>query len=69
MLREDDVGFTLEVSDSGQGFDVERAKWGSGLGLISAEERIKLLQGNLLVASRPEGGTVLLARIPRVKQS
>ena len=69
VLAEDEVCFTLEVSDSGQGFDVERAKWGSGLGLISAEERIKLLQGNLLVTSRPEGGTVLLARIPREKQS
>jgi signal transduction histidine kinase len=68
-LAEDDMGFTLKVSDSGQGFDLERAKRGSGLGLISAEERIKLLQGNLLVTSRPEGGTVLLARIPRVKQS
>jgi PAS domain S-box-containing protein len=68
-LAEDDMGFTLKVSDSGQGFDLERAKRGSGLGLISAEERVKLLQGNLLVTSRPEGGTVLLARIPRVKQS
>jgi PAS domain S-box-containing protein len=66
-LAEDDAGFTLEVSDSGQGFDVERAKRGSGLGLISAEERVKLLQGSLLVTSKPEGGTVLVARIPLAK--
>ena len=66
-LTEDDRYFTLEVSDSGQGFDVERAKRGSGLGLISAEERVKLLQGSFLVKSKPEGGTVLLARIPLVK--
>jgi PAS domain S-box-containing protein len=66
-LAEDGACFTLEVSDSGQGFDAERAKRGSGLGLISAEERIKLLQGNLLVTSRPEGGTLVLARIPRAK--
>ena len=66
-LAEDDVCFTLEVSDSGQGFDVERAKRGSGLGLISAEERVKLLQGSFLVRSKPEGGTVLLARIPLAK--
>jgi PAS domain S-box-containing protein len=63
-LAEDEVCLTLEVSDSGQGFDVERAKRGSGLGLISAEERVKLLQGSFLVRSKPEGGTVLLARIP-----
>ena len=66
-LAEDDVCFTLEVSDSGQGFDVERAKRGSGLGLISAEERVKLLQGSFLVRSKPEGGTVVLARIPLAK--
>ncbi|HEV7475149.1 MAG TPA: PAS domain-containing protein [Pyrinomonadaceae bacterium] len=66
-LVEDDAGFTLEVSDSGQGFDVERAKRGSGLGLISAEERVKLLQGSFLVKSKPEGGTVILARIPLTK--
>jgi signal transduction histidine kinase len=66
-LTEDDVCFTLEVSDSGQGFDGEKAKRGSGLGLISAEERVKLLQGTLLVRSNPGGGTVLLARIPLAK--
>jgi len=66
-LAEDDVCFTLEVSDSGQGFDVERARRGTGLGLISVEERVKLLQGSLQVASKPGGGTVLLARIPLVK--
>jgi len=66
-LAEDDACFTLEVSDSGQGFDAERARRGSGLGLISAEERVKLLQGSFLVTSKPEGGTVLLARIPLAK--
>lgn len=63
-LAEDSACITLEVSDSGRGFDVERAKRGSGLGLISAEERVKLLQGSFLVTSKPEGGTVLKARIP-----
>ena len=67
VLAEDNDFFTLEVADSGRGFDVERAKRGSGLGLISAEERLKLLHGSLVVKSRPEGGTVLLARIPLAK--
>lgn len=67
LLTEDDAGFALEVSDSGQGFDVERAKRGSGLGLISAEERCKLLQGSFQVSSRPEGGTVIRVRIPTAK--
>lgn len=67
VLTEDDAGLTLEVSDSGHGFDVERVKRGSGLGLISAEERVKLLQGNFLVKSKPDGGTVLVAQIPKAK--
>jgi PAS domain S-box-containing protein len=65
VLTEDETCFTLEVSDSGQGFDIERAKRGSGLGLISAEERVRLLHGSLLVTSTPERGTVLQARIPQ----
>jgi len=66
-LTEDSNSFTLEVADSGHGFDVERARRGSGLGLVSAEERVKLLQGSFLVTSKPEGGTVLLVRIPAAK--
>jgi signal transduction histidine kinase len=66
-LTEDSSSFTLAVSDSGYGFDVERARRGSGLGLVSAEERVKLLQGSFLVTSKPEGGTVLLVRIPTAK--
>lgn len=63
-LAEDEDSFTLEVTDTGRGFDVERAKRGIGLGLIGAEERVKLLQGSFLVRSKPQTGTVLRVRIP-----
>jgi PAS domain S-box-containing protein len=63
-LSEDDDSLMLEVSDRGHGFDVENAKRGAGLGLISVEERVKLLQGKFEVNSKPEHGTVLVARIP-----
>jgi PAS domain S-box-containing protein len=63
-LVETGDSLTLEVSDSGHGFDVERARRGSGLGLISAEERVKLLQGAFEVSSNPGSGTILVARIP-----
>lgn len=66
-LSEDESSFILEVSDTGDGFDIERARRGSGLGLVGAEERVKLLQGSLVVKSKPTGGTVLLARIPLTK--
>jgi signal transduction histidine kinase len=63
-LAEDEDSLVLEVSDSGRGFDVERAGREGGLGLVSAEERVKLLQGTFEVRSKPDGGTTLVARIP-----
>jgi signal transduction histidine kinase len=63
-LKEEDGYLILEVSDSGRGFDVERARRGSGIGLLSAEERIKLFKGTLEIRSDPESGTVLVARVP-----
>lgn len=63
-LTEDQDSLKLEVSDSGSGFDVESAKRGSGLGLVSAEERVHLLEGTFEVRSKPLSGTTLVARIP-----
>lgn len=63
-LAEDEDSLVLEVSDSGRGFDIERARRESGLGLVSAEERVKLLQGTFEVRSKPDGGTTLVARVP-----
>ncbi|MGA8490665.1 MAG: MASE1 domain-containing protein [Terriglobales bacterium] len=54
----------LTVSDSGVGFDREAARRGSGLGLISMEERLKLLNGSLAVETQPEKGTAVHARVP-----
>lgn len=66
-LKEQDGYLMLEVSDTGRGFDVEKARRGSGIGLLSTEERIRLFQGSLDIRSNPETGTVLLARVPLVK--
>lgn len=54
----------LSVSDSGKGFDVETFRQGGGLGLISVEERLRLLQGNCEIRSAPQRGTTLVARVP-----
>jgi len=56
--------FHLMVKDSGIGFDNEAAKRRGGLGLISMEERLKLLKGTFSVESEPEGGTTIRARVP-----
>src|SRR5580765_7243923 len=56
--------FHLMVKDSGIGFDNEAAKRRGGLGLISMEERLKLVKGTFSVESEPEGGTTIRARVP-----
>jgi two-component system, NarL family, sensor kinase len=68
-LKQDDGYLMLEVSDTGRGFDLEKARRGSGIGLLSAEERIKLFQGTLDIRSNPQSGTVIVARVPLVKPS
>jgi PAS domain S-box-containing protein len=54
----------LTVKDSGAGFDREAAKTSRGLGLISMEERLKLLNGTMTIESQPQRGTTLHARVP-----
>jgi PAS domain S-box-containing protein len=54
----------LIVHDSGRGFDVEATKQGSGLGLISMCERIRLVNGTIDIQSTPTDGTTIHARVP-----
>ena len=54
----------LTVRDSGSGFDREAAKTSRGLGLISMEERLKLVKGTLSIESQLKRGTTIHARVP-----
>ena len=54
----------LSVSDRGKGFDVRAARMGRGIGLISMEERLKLVGGHLSIGSQPHGGATVHARVP-----
>ena len=54
----------LDVADQGVGFDPEAAVRSHGLGLISMRERLNLVDGECQIASRPGGGTRILARVP-----
>ena len=60
------TGNTVElcVTDNGVGFDPEQVRWRSGLGLVSMEERVKLLQGSLHIKTQSGCGTELRVRIP-----
>jgi signal transduction histidine kinase len=64
LLRKENGWIELQVSDSGQGFDAEATAKGEGLGLVSMDERVKLLRGTFEVQSRPGVGTTISARVP-----
>jgi signal transduction histidine kinase len=63
-LKTVDGVLELKVSDSGKGFDVEFARKGEGLGLVSIEERLRLLMGSCVIHSDARHGTTLVARVP-----
>jgi PAS domain S-box-containing protein len=54
----------LTISDSGVGFNRDEATASQGLGLISMQERLKLLHGTLSIESQPERGTTIHASLP-----
>ena len=54
----------LSVRDSGRGFDLNAAIAGRGLGLTSMQERVRLLNGTVLIQSKPMGGTTVQVRVP-----
>jgi signal transduction histidine kinase len=56
---------SLEVSDDGRGFDVQRAEERRpGMGLFSMRERVALVNGRLTVTSSPGRGTRIVATVP-----
>jgi PAS domain S-box-containing protein len=58
-------GIGLSVTDNGRGFDAsDKSAHQKGLGLISMQERLRLLHGFLRVHSRPADGTKVCAWIP-----
>lgn len=52
----------MTVKDSGIGFDPAAA--GSGLGLVSMQERLRMLGGAVVVNSKPGAGTEVVAEVP-----
>lgn len=54
----------LTVRDSGVGFAPDAAVKGSGLGLTSIQERVKLVDGILSIDSLANVGTTIHARVP-----
>jgi PAS domain S-box-containing protein len=54
----------LTVHDTGVGFDLIATMANPGLGLVSMQERIRLVKGTISIVSNPESGTTIQARVP-----
>jgi signal transduction histidine kinase len=54
----------LSITDLGVGFDRLSVRGRRGLGLISMEERVRLVQGRFAVHSQPGQGARIDVRIP-----
>jgi signal transduction histidine kinase len=63
LVQRDDL-LALSVTDDGAGFDVADARRHDGLGLISMEERARLINGRLTIQSEPRHGTTVAVRVP-----
>ena len=57
-------GVALAVIDDGRGFDPESLERQNGLGLVSLDERVRLLGGTLTVDSHPDRGTTVRVQVP-----
>ena len=63
-LRGTNDQLQMEVSDDGVGFDVAAALATSGLGLVTMQERLRLVQGKVTIESSPGSGTSVCATVP-----
>jgi two-component system sensor histidine kinase UhpB len=63
-LSEQGDSLTLSVTDDGWGFDPGGARNNGGLGLVSIEERARLVKGQVTIHSGPQQGTTVSVRVP-----
>jgi signal transduction histidine kinase len=54
----------MEIADVGKGFDLQKIKGKGRLGLISMEERVRLVNGAFSIRSQPGKGTQVKVRVP-----
>jgi two-component system CheB/CheR fusion protein len=57
-------GLRLVIRDMGNGFDTRAARQQGGLGIISMQERVRLVGGRISIRSSPGNGTTINVRVP-----
>jgi signal transduction histidine kinase len=62
-LAGDPGEIVLSIEDFGKGFQPEEVRGKGGLGLVSMEERVRLLDGELSIQSKPGDGARVLVRV------
>ena len=66
-LAEEGKGILLKVEDDGKGFTIREDHYqkvdGSGFGLIAMQDRINRHGGSLIIESKPNQGTTIIAKV------
>ncbi|HSE85721.1 MAG TPA: sensor histidine kinase, partial [Candidatus Binatia bacterium] len=63
-LRSSENRLELVIADDGQGFDLAEARAAGGLGLISLDERVRLIGGSLSISTQLQHGTEVRVQVP-----
>ena len=63
-VRSSAAEIRLQVLDRGVGFDTQCAVPSGGVGLVAIRERLKLVNGDSVIVSRPGEGTRVEGRVP-----
>jgi len=64
LLSATPIQLLMTIKDIGDGFDLAKVRMKGGLGLVTMEERVRLIQGLLSIESAPRKGTVVTVRVP-----
>ena len=63
-LRQSANVIIMTIADDGRGFNLSEGRQRGGLGLLSLDERVRLIRGSIKIDSRPGHGTELQVTVP-----
>ena len=68
-VTEDDHNLNLSIQDNGPGFDPAASKGPKALGLITMQERVRLVGGTFALHTKPGGGTQIVIAVPQKEET